>query len=238
MEHTAIAFPVKPGATSNEIDAISMLFRTRPQEYRESRRRLGVSLERAYHQPTPMGDFVVAYMESEGAWADQIGKVASSELAIDQEFVRLVNEIHGIDMTAPPPGPPPETVGVWTDPEAVKRGRGLAFCAPIIPGTEDAGRLFAREAFETRRDEMTASRRAFNQTVEVVTLQHTPEGQLCCVYLEGTDPVESNKAFAASEAPFDRWFKDQLATLFPPQIDFNKPLPPVTELFDSESIPA
>lgn len=238
MERTVMAFPVKPGATAEQVDSVSAMFRSRPEEYRESRRRTGVTLERAYHQPTPMGDFVVVYLETEGSAAEAMGKGAASELSIDQDFVRLVNEVHGIDVTAPPAGPPPETVGVWTDPDATTRGRGLAFCAPLMPGVEDAGRAFAREAFETRRDEMTASRRAFDETVEVVTLQETPHGSIICVYLEGADPAGSNRSFAASDAPFDVWFRGQLSTLFPPQIDFSQPVPPVQELFDSETMPA
>jgi hypothetical protein len=238
MERTVMAFPVKPGATPEEIDAIAKMFRIRPAEYRESRNHLGISLERAYHQPTPMGDFVSTYVESEGSAGEAVAKMAASELAIDQEFARLVNEVHGVDLTSPPEGPPPETIGVWTDPDATTRGRGLAFCAPLLPGVEDAGRRFAAEAFQTRRDEMAASRRALDQTVEVVTLQNTPQGQIICVYIEGTDPVSANRRFAESDAPFDRWFKDQTATLFPPEIDFNQPVPPVREIFDSESLPA
>jgi hypothetical protein len=87
----------------------------------------------------------------------------------------------------------------------------------VIAGAEDAGRAFSREAFQIRRDEMTASRRALDQTVEVVTLQETPRGSLICVYLEGADPVEGNRAFAASVAPFDVWFKAHVATLFRPR---------------------
>lgn len=235
MERTAIAFPVKSGVSSEEIDSVSSMLRSRPEEYRESRRSLGVSLERAYLQPTPMGDFVVAYQETEAPAGETLEKMARSELPIDREFARLVMEVHGVDVTAPLPGPPPETIGAWTDPKATGRRRGLAFCAPLRPGVEDAGRKFIHEAFEVRRDEMTASRRALGQTVEVVTLQQTPQGPIACVYLEGTDPVEGNRGFAASDAPFDRWFKEQLATIFPPEVDFNQPLPPVRELFDSEA---
>lgn len=235
MERTVLAFPVKPGASIEEIESISNMFKSRPDEYRESRDRLGVSLERAYHQPTPMGDFVVVYAESETSAADVAAKTASSDLPFDRDFARLAKEVHGVDITAPPQGAPPETVGVWTDPDMSGRGRGFAFCAPALPGTDDAGRAFSREAFITRRDEMTASRRAFSQVVEVVTLLNTPMGSILGIYLEGDDPVESNRLFAASDAPFDRWFKDQLATLFPPQVDFNKPVPPVREMFDSEA---
>ena len=44
--------------------AIGDYFHEHPDEYRESRRGAGVVLERAYLQKTPMGSFVVAYIES------------------------------------------------------------------------------------------------------------------------------------------------------------------------------
>lgn len=236
MYRTTMAFPVKAGATPEEIASVAEMFRDRPDDYREARSSLGISLERAYHQPTPMGDFVVSYVESEAPAAETFGRLASSTHPLNLDFIRMVNEIHGVDVTAPPQGPPPETIGVWTDPDSKKRGKGLAFCAPAIPGSEDIGRSFIHEAFETRRDQMTASRRALRQRLEVVTLQETPMGPIVCVYLEGEDPVEGNRGFSASTGDFDMWFKGQLATVFPPEVDLRKPLPPVTEIFDSEAL--
>ena len=233
MERTAAAFPVLPGRNAEDVGQI---LRSRPEEYRESRRNLGITLERAYLQPTPMGDFVISYAETDGNAAEAFAKMGTSELEINRDFVRMVKEVHGIDLSAPPAGPPPETVGSWTDPEVKVRGRGLAFCAPGIPGREDVGRAWAEEAFRTRKDEMTASRRALRQSIEVVTLQQTPQGPIISVYLEGEDPVEANRRFAASREPFDLWFKQELTKIFPPEIDFSQPLPPVKELFDSQAI--
>ncbi len=236
MHRTVLAFPVKAGATQEEIESIAQMFRSRPDEYRVSRSALGVSLERAYQQPTPMGDFVVAYIESQGLGIEVLGRMAGSALALDKDFARMVNEVHGMDITAPPPaGPPPETIAQWSDPDVTGRRRGLAFCAPLMPGKEDAGRAFAKEAFATRVDEFAASRRAIGDNVEVVTLHETPAGSILCVYLEGNDPVEGNRMFAASDSAYDVWFKKQCATIFPPEIDFNQPLPPIREIFDSET---
>jgi hypothetical protein len=235
MERGVLVFPVAPGVSDEEADKVSAMFRERPDEYRESRSRLGITLERAYLQPTPMGSFVMAYGESDGNPGETMGKMAASELPIDQDFVRLVKEIHGFDLTTPPTGAPPETIGAWVDADA-PLGKGLAFCAPVIPGQEDAGRRFATEAFQTRRDEMTASRRALGQSKEIVTLHDTPMGPIIAVYLEGRDPVEANRRLAASTEPFDLWFKGELAKIFPPEIDFSQPLPPVKEMFDSDAL--
>jgi hypothetical protein len=45
------------------------------------------------------------------------------------------------------------------------------------------------EAFESRRQELTESRRALRQTREEVFLNSTPDGDVGVAYLEGEDPV-------------------------------------------------
>jgi hypothetical protein len=225
-----------PGKTETEVRAIAEEFKSRPGEYREARDRAGITLERAYYQKTPMGDFVVAYIESERPFGETTASMVNSDLAIDREFAKHVKEVHGVDLTQPPAGPPPETVGEWVNPDLSDRLPGKAFCAPLLPGVADAGRAFAREAFITRIDELTASRRELGQTVEVVTLLSTPHGDITSIYTEGKDPQESSRKFAASSSTYDKWFKDQLSTLYPPQMDFNEPSPEVTEIFDSTSL--
>ena len=83
---------------------------------------------------------------------------------------------------------------------------------------------------------MTTSRRALGQNLEVVTLTETPQGPICGVYIEGTDPFEANRTLAASTKPFDVEFRQELKSLFPPFIDFDQPVPGVTEIFDSHAL--
>lgn len=157
MHRQVLVFPLLPGKSDDDARRISDGFRERPQEYTESRRRLGVSLERAYLQSTPMGSFVIAYSESERGFDAFVAETVKSELPIDRFFVDTVRELHGVDLTQPPPGPAPETIGAWFDPAVTTRGRGMAFVAPLLPGTEDAGRAFIADAFS--REDMTRTRR-------------------------------------------------------------------------------
>ena len=229
----AIPFPVAPGKSDADAASISAYFKANMDQYRESRKRLGTTMERVYLQPTPMGSMVIAYVETEHGFGEWVGALLASDLDIDRRFIAMVADIHGVDLRQPPASPPPETVGEWVDPGVTTRRKGLAFVAPLLPGTDDAGRAFAHEAFVTRQADLSESRKAIEQNVEVVTLNVTPMGSFICGYLEGVDPVEGNRRFAASTRPYDIWFKDQLATLFPPQIDFSQPLPPIQQLFDS-----
>ena len=232
MQKFALVFPVLPGKDAT-IPANG--FRERSSEYRESRERLGVHMERAYEMPTPMGNFVIAYLEGDHEFGETLGMMTQSPLDIDRFFLEQVKDIHGVDTSQPPQGEPPEVLADWVDETAGSgRKRGLAFCAPIMPGTADRGRAFAKEAWGTRAAELAESRRQKGLTREFVMLNHTPNGDVVAVYLEGDDPVEGNRQFAASRSDFDLWFRDECKAIFPPEVNFDEPLPPITELFDSQ----
>jgi len=233
MTHRSVLpFPIAPGKTDAEAGSIAAYLKANPDEYRESRARHGITVERVYLQATPMGSMVVVYFETNDDFGAVTRGLLASDLEIDRTFVTMVADIHGIDLHQPPAGPPPETIGEWVDPDVTTRRSGLAFIVPVLPGQDDAGRAFAREAYVARRPELIESRRALGQNAEVATLSVTPMGSFLCAYIEAADPVEANRRFAASTRPFDVWFKDGLKTVFPPQVDFYQPLPPVTTLFD------
>jgi hypothetical protein len=231
MTRMALVFPVLPGKDAKDI-ATEM--KSRPREYEQSRKRLGITMERAYLQHTPMGDFVTSYIEAEGDMAASFRKLATSDLDIDRYFVRAVREIHGADLSQPMPAPLPETVAAWTDPTARSRGRGMAMCAPLAPGETERARAFVADAYH--RDEFTASRRRLGVSEELITLQSTPQGDLVGIYVEGEDPAKGNADFAASREPFDLWFKEELKKIFPPTIDWSKPIEGVEEIFDSTKV--
>jgi hypothetical protein len=155
----------------------------------------------------------------------------ASDLPIDRLFVDRNTEATGIDFRAAAKAPAPEQVAAWTAPGATGRKRGFAFAAPLAPGKTDAARAFAREAYQTRRAELTASRLGQGLVREEVFLNQTPAGDVVVVYVEGDDPVEGNRRFAASSAPYDRWFKDRCREIFPPFVDFDQPVPANEEVF-------
>ena len=231
MSRTALVFPVLPGKDAR---VIATELKSRPREYEQSRRRLGITMERAYLQHTPMGDFVTAYIEAEGDLLEKMSQLPSSDLDIDRYFVKATKEIHGADLTQPLPGPAPETVAAWVDPTAKGRGRGMAFCAPLTPGETSSARAFVADAYQ--RSEFAASRRRLNVSEELITLHSTPQGDIVGIYIEGDDPAKGNAGFAASQDPFDLWFKEQLTTIFPATIDFSKPVEGVEEIFDSTKV--
>jgi hypothetical protein len=225
MAKVGFAVPILPGkqdlATKHSIEEI----RRRLPEYDQSRRRAGITVERVYLQHNPDGsNLLVVYAEAAGGMADVIGTFIASGSDFDRWFLDVNQEITGIDFRQPPPGGGPEHVAGWEDPGG-GRGAGLAFAVPLLPGKAEALRAWVREAYESRRQELTESRRALGQTREEVFLSSTPDGDVAVSYLEGKDPVAANREFAASAAPYDRWFKDSLKDFFPAFIDFDQPVP-------------
>src|SRR5437868_3412164 len=98
MGHYALLFPVVPGKSDSDVKKIADTFTANPAGYQESRSRAGITLERAYLQKTPMGNFVVAYLESDKGFGETMGSLVTSGLEIDRQFVQFVKEIHGIDL--------------------------------------------------------------------------------------------------------------------------------------------
>ncbi|MFN2581228.1 MAG: hypothetical protein ABR498_00600 [Candidatus Dormibacteria bacterium] len=235
ITRAAMPFPVVPGKTLEDLRGPGKRFEAEPDAWAESRRRVGVTLERVYFQETPMGNFIIAYVESSRPLADVLSGPGRSDLEIDRWFAEQVKELHGVDLSQPPQGPAPEQVGEWVDPAVTQTKRGFAFCAPFVAEMLDKGRAWAAETFAS--EGMTESRRRLGESKEIVTLFHTPNGPVTGIYLEGDDPIAANRKFTESQEPFDVDFRNMLKQLFPPFVNFDQPVPGITEIFDSQKLP-
>jgi hypothetical protein len=108
MAMLAMAFPIPAGKTEQWKKFMSELTGARKAEFAASRRSLGVR-ERTFLQHTPHGDLVLVTLEGdhpETAFAE-FGKRTDP---FTMWFKQQVSEIHGMDLSAPPPGPMPEQV--------------------------------------------------------------------------------------------------------------------------------
>jgi hypothetical protein len=100
----------------------------------------------------------------------------------------------------------------------------IAFAAPILPGKTESAKRWGSEIRGARHKEYEDYRKRYGITKEFAGIQQTPQGELFVGYFETADVDQANQAFAASNQPFDVWFKEQLRE-FTGQ-DFNQPLPP------------
>lgn len=85
----------------------------------------------------------------------------------------------------------------------------IAFAAPMLPGKTDTDReAMASCASGARKAEHVASRARAGIARESAWIQSTPNGDVAVVVLEAPDIQTAMTNLAASEDPFDRWFRD------------------------------
>src|SRR5438067_9520428 len=97
MPSFGLVFPVLPGKES-VIRELGGQLTERRTERDESRRRGGVTVERAYLQKNPDGStLVVAYLETDRPFGEVMRALVSSDLPIDRLFLDKNQEATGID---------------------------------------------------------------------------------------------------------------------------------------------
>jgi len=104
----SFAAPILPGKEETWRKFRDELRGKRNAEFNESRKKAGVH-ERTFHQQTPHGELCIITLEGD----DPMGsfqKMAHANDEFTKWFIAQVKDIHGFDMTAPPPGPMPELV--------------------------------------------------------------------------------------------------------------------------------
>lgn len=226
MQNWAITAPIAENKLG-EVEGIREYVNAHFAEYVESRRRAGVTLERTYLMTTPMGSFVTTYREGRSAGA-ALQSHLTSGLAFDKWFMGKISAVHGINFDQPMVLP--EQVLSFVEEGVTERKPGLAFCAPVLPNKLELVRNFVNESMGPRYAELQRSRRSAGFTRDIGFLNRTPNGDLIAVYLEGDNPVEANKRWAASNDPFDVWFRKTAKEAT--GIDFNQPLPAIRTIHD------
>ncbi len=103
MAHYAFVNPVVAGKLDLWKSYVKEMTGPRSKEYKDSRKRIGLKVERVWLQHTPMGDFAVVYWE-----AQDIAKVfqglMESVAPFDKWFrTNILLEVHGMDISKTPP---------------------------------------------------------------------------------------------------------------------------------------
>lgn len=106
----------------------------------------------------------------------------------------------------------------------------FAFAVPVVAGKEDLDRQVLQEMEGPRREEYEAALREAGMTRQAIWHQQTPAGTVAVVLVEGDDPVAAVAAFGASDAPFNRWFREQMEEVH--GIDISQGAPDARNLHD------
>ena len=107
------AFPVLEGK-DDEVRMFAQETLARRDEFETSQQRLRVTKEEWALQQTPMGSLVIVRFEADDIERAFAGLAESSE-PFDVWFRQRVQEITGVDLSAPMEGPPPEVILDWSN---------------------------------------------------------------------------------------------------------------------------
>ena len=112
MASLGMALPLLPGKTESWKNWVQEMGGARLSEYQASRRKLGITREASFLQQTPQGDIAILYIEANDI-AGALQGLAMSQDPFDVLFRQQTLDLFGLDLTQPPPGPPPEQVLNW-----------------------------------------------------------------------------------------------------------------------------
>ncbi len=103
MAYYAFSNPVVAGKLEAGKGFFHEMKGPRNKEFKESRKKVGLTVERVWLQHTPMGDFAVVYWE-----AKDIGRVFDRLIKSEEAFDKWVRDniligVHGMDFSKPLP---------------------------------------------------------------------------------------------------------------------------------------
>jgi hypothetical protein len=108
IQAVAFTIPLLPDMTEVDRRVMTSCWRgERRSEYEASRKRLGITREGVWIQPTADGDVAIAFLEAVDLTASLAG-VSSSQEPFDVWFRDHCRMVHGVDLEAG--FPPPELV--------------------------------------------------------------------------------------------------------------------------------
>ena len=101
-----IVAPIVEGKLETWKEWIKDLSGPRKGDLQDFNRRYGLTRHAAWLAETPAGTMAVVLHQGPGG-DDFMHKLGPSQHEFDVRFKEKVLEVHGIDVTQPPPGPPP-----------------------------------------------------------------------------------------------------------------------------------
>lgn len=105
-------------------------------------------------------------------------------------------------------------IGTQTRQSYEEKGRlAVIFAAPLLPGKAEAWRRFIQEMTGLRRHDYEASRQRLGITAEWIWLIPAGPQETVVILVKATRPEQVLDRIAASDWPFESWFRQQLLAL-------------------------
>jgi hypothetical protein len=112
MEQICLVVPVIPGQGDDAREFMRELEESRKDDYARSEERIGITKEVWYLADLPVGEMLVAYMESED-FGRSLGLFSDSRDDFDLWFKRRLADATGVDLNSPPDMQLPELLSSY-----------------------------------------------------------------------------------------------------------------------------
>ena len=112
MDQICLVVPILPGRTADAKDFMRELEAGRNAGYQLSQQRIGIVKEAWYLARTPVGDQLVAYLESPD-FPKALSAFSQSQAGFDQWFKQRLADATGLDLNTPPTAPLPELLSSY-----------------------------------------------------------------------------------------------------------------------------
>ena len=106
MASLAFVAPTLPGGTQNLKRLAQEVQGTKKSEVEDFYRRMNITAEQWFIQPTPQGDMVIVHLEGEDL-VHTFQTFATSQVPLDVWLKQQAKLVHGIDFNQPPSAPFP-----------------------------------------------------------------------------------------------------------------------------------
>jgi hypothetical protein len=113
MPTIAMALPIPLEKLDFWLTAMREIAGPRSKEFDASRRRAGVTSTKVWLQQGPGGAMELLVIEADDP-ARMFAEFGSSQDPFDVWFRAVIADVYGLDLTQPPPGPPPEQLLDWS----------------------------------------------------------------------------------------------------------------------------
>jgi hypothetical protein len=101
MSEIVFAIPVLPGKEELDRNTLGEMAESRRDEYEAVLKEAGITRQAIWHQETPNGTLALVYIEADNP--DAAERFTSSDAEISRWFVEKMKEVHGVDVSQPPP---------------------------------------------------------------------------------------------------------------------------------------
>jgi hypothetical protein len=185
----------------------------RLEDFEISRENAGTDLERVALLDSPIGHVTISYLEGTRGYRDVAKTIRTTPSIFDQDMMTRGKVLHGMSEQQQRELRAPLETAVGYRNVDTPRGPWHSFVAPVAADVTVRWQRFCDELTGPRKGAFEAFcvRNRFMAFRE--GLYRNPRGQLACVYIEGSEDIDSLPRAVRADGHFEEWFATEFSAI-------------------------